>query len=96
MSDFSKKLAEVSFSQDEAEAGYQTLTQQNKFTKVSKDQDVKYKEQESSGLKEAASELTSDKDSASAELSAVVQHHQAECHVRCQGHERGEVAQACC
>ena len=49
------------------------LTQQNKVAKVSKEQDVKYKEQESSGLKEAASELTSDKDSASAELSAVVQ-----------------------
>ena len=78
MSDFSKKLAEVSLSQDEAEARCQKLTQQNKVTKVSKDQDVKYKEQDSSGLKEAASELTSDKDSASAELSAVVQYHQAE------------------
>ena len=69
VSDFSKNLAEV---------GYQNLTQQNKVTEVSKEQDVKYKEQESSGLNEAASELTSDKDSASAELSAVVQYHQAE------------------
>ena len=71
MSDFCKKLAE-------AEGRCQKFTQRNKVTKVSKDQDAKYEEQDSSGLKEAASELTSDKDSASAELSAVVQYHQAE------------------
>jgi len=47
-SDFSKNLAELSLSEDEAEAGYQKLMQQNKVTKVSKEQDVKYKEQESS------------------------------------------------
>ena len=73
-SDFSKNLAELSLSDDEAEAGYQKLTQQNKVTKVSKEQDVKYKEQESSGLKKSAGELTSDRDSANAELSAVVEY----------------------
>ena len=78
VSDCSKKLAEVSLSQDEAEGGCRKLTQQNKVTEVPKDQDVKYKKQESPGLKEAASELTSDKDSASAELFAVVQYHLAE------------------
>ena len=48
--------------------------EQNKITKFSKEQDVKFKEQESSGLKKSAGELTSDRDSANAELSAVVQY----------------------
>ena len=48
--------------------------EQNKITKFSKEQDVKYQEQESSGLKKSACELTSDRDSANAELSDVVQY----------------------
>merc|ERR1712064_170273 len=50
------------------------VTQENKVTKVSKEQDVKYKEQESANLKKSAGELTSDRDSSNAELSAVVQY----------------------
>ena len=73
-SDFSKNLAELSLAEDEAEAGYQKITQENKVTKASKEQDVKYKEQESANLKKSASELTSDRDSANSELSAVVQY----------------------
>ena len=38
------------------------------------EQDVKYQEQESSRLKKSVGELTSDRDSANAELSAVVQY----------------------
>ena len=48
--------------------------EQNKITKFSKEQDVKYQDQECSGLKKSAGELTSDRDSANAELSAVVQY----------------------
>ena len=48
--------------------------EQNKITKFSKEQDVKYLEHESSGLKKSASELTIYRDSAIAELSAVVQY----------------------
>jgi len=73
-SDFSKNLAELSLAEDEAEAGYQKITQENKVTKAAKEQDVKYKEQESANLKKSASELTSDRDSANSELSAVVQY----------------------
>ena len=73
-SDFSKNLAELSLAEDEAENGYQKVTQENKVTKVSKEQDVKYKEQESANLKKSAGELTSDRDSSDAELSAVVQY----------------------
>merc|ERR1712064_21522 len=73
-SDFSKNLAELSLAEDEAENGYQKVTQENKVTKVSKEQDVKHKEQESANLKKSAGELTSDRDSSNAELSAVVQY----------------------
>merc|ERR1712227_879743 len=73
-SDFSKNLAELSLAEDEAEAGYQKITHENKVTKAAKEQDVKYKEQESANLKKSASELTSDRDSANSELSAVVQY----------------------
>ena len=48
--------------------------EQNKITKFSKAQDVKYLEQKSFGLKKSAGELTSERDSANAELSAVVQY----------------------
>merc|ERR1712065_27731 len=72
--DFAKNLAELSLAEDEAENGYQKVTQENKVTKVSKEQDVKYKEQESANLKKSAGELTSDRDSSNAELSAVVQY----------------------
>merc|ERR1712012_1154399 len=73
-SDFSKNLAELSLAEDEAETGYQKVTQENKVTKVSKEQDVKYKEQKSANLKKSAGELASDRDSSNAELSAVVQY----------------------
>jgi len=73
-SDFSKNLAELSLTESESESSYQKLTQENKVTKVSKEQDVKYKQQESSNLKRLSGELSSDRDSANAELSAVVQY----------------------
>ena len=41
---------------------------------MSKQQDVKYKQEESTHLKKAAGELASDRDSTNAELSAVVQY----------------------
>ena len=53
---------------------YQRLSQSNHFAKVSKQLDVKYKQVESTNLKKAAGELTSDMDSANAELSVVVQY----------------------
>merc|ERR1719383_506240 len=73
-SDFSKNLAELSLSESESESSYQKLTQENKVTKVTKEQDVKYKQEESANLKRSSGELTSDRDSANAELSAVVQY----------------------
>ena len=51
---FTKKLAEPPLAEDEVEIGYQKVTQENNVTKVSKEQDVKYKEQESANLKKFA------------------------------------------
>eukprot|EP00450_Noctiluca_scintillans_P002421 CAMPEP_0194482150 /NCGR_PEP_ID=MMETSP0253-20130528/4235_1 /TAXON_ID=2966 /ORGANISM="Noctiluca scintillans" /LENGTH=688 /DNA_ID=CAMNT_0039321673 /DNA_START=47 /DNA_END=2116 /DNA_ORIENTATION=+ len=72
--DFSKNLAELSLAEEEGESSYQKLTQTNHLAKVSKEQDVKYKQEESTNLKRSSGELTSDRDSTSAELSAVVQY----------------------
>ena len=72
--DFSKNLAEPSLAEDEAENGYQKATQENNVTKVSKEQDVKYKEQECANSKKFADELTSERDSTNAEFSAMVQY----------------------
>ena len=47
-------LSELSLSEQEAVSSYQTLTQSNHFAKVSKEQDVKYKQEESTNLKKAA------------------------------------------
>ena len=72
-SGFFKNLAELSLSNSEAESSHQKLTQENKLSKVSKEQDVKYKQEESTNLKRLSDELTSERDSSNAELSAVVQ-----------------------
>ena len=73
-SGFFKNLGELSLSESEAESSHQKLTQENKLSKVSKEQDVKYKQEESSNLKRLSGELTSDRDSSNAELSSVVQY----------------------
>ena len=58
-------LEEHPLAEDEAEAGYLKLTQQNE---VSKEQDLKYKERKSTGSKKSAGELPRDRDSVSAGL----------------------------
>ena len=50
-SDFTKTLVELFLAEDESETGYQKITQEHKVTNVSKEQDVKHEEQESSKLK---------------------------------------------
>ena len=67
-SDSPKNLTELSLAEDEVEARH---TQQNKTTNVSKEQDGKYKEQVSSGLRKSVGELNSDRNSTNAGLYAV-------------------------
>jgi len=73
-SDFSKGLAEMNAAEESAQSAYDQETKENEIEKATKEQDVKYKTKESAGLDKAVSELTSDKDGVSAELSAVLEY----------------------
>lgn len=70
-SDFSKNLAKEEQSESDSQTEYDTLTQVNKITKTTKEQDVKYKTQEFKALDKGITELTGDKGTAAAELGAV-------------------------
>merc|ERR1719401_708249 len=74
-SDFAKNLATEETEEDDAEAEYSKTTQANKITKSLKDQDVKYRTQEFQGLDKSIAELTGDRDSTDAELSAVLEYY---------------------
>merc|ERR1712078_175308 len=50
-------------------------TQENKIVKTTKDQDVKYKTAEAVSLDKEISDLSSDKDSTSTELAAVMEYY---------------------
>merc|ERR1712217_735896 len=73
-SDFAKNLAKETTEEDDAEAEYQKTTQENKVTKTLKDQDVKYKTQEFTGLDKNIADLSADRDTANSELSAVLEY----------------------
>merc|ERR1719201_2850583 len=47
------------------------MTQENKMTKLAKDQDVKYKTQEAAGLDKSITELSNDLGSTNSELASV-------------------------
>jgi len=73
-SDFSKNLAEMTATEGGAASQYEQQTNANAITRASKGQDVKYKSKEATGLDKTVSELSSDKEGVSAELSAVVEY----------------------
>jgi len=58
---------------EEADAAseYEKVTQENAVTKTTKDQSVKYKTQEAKGQDKTAAEYSADRETTSAELSAV-------------------------
>merc|ERR1712087_296227 len=86
-SDFAKNLASATTEEDDAEAQYQKVTQENKVTKTLKDQDVKYKVQESTSLDKAVGDLSADRDTADSELSAVTEYY-AKVNDRCVANEQ--------
>merc|ERR1719442_374401 len=55
----------------DSQSEYDKTTQENKITKTLKDQDVKYKTQEFTGLDKQIAELSSDRESTDTELGAV-------------------------
>merc|ERR550532_3021975 len=68
-SDFAKNLAEVEKEEEDSESEYQKMTQQNTVTKTNKEQDVKYKTQHAASLDAMVAALSSDRETATAELS---------------------------
>merc|ERR1719243_386747 len=75
-SDFAANLAKEETQEADAVAEYEKITQENKVTKALKEQDVKYKTQEFKSLDKLIAELTSDKDSLSTELAAVLEYYE--------------------
>merc|ERR1719235_1809816 len=73
-SDFAKDLATEETQETDAEVEYQKTTQTNKVTKTIKEQDVKYKTKEFKAQDKTISELSSDKETAGTELSAVLEY----------------------
>merc|ERR1719382_1621840 len=71
-SDFANNLAKEEAEEADAQALYEKTTQENSITKTMKDQDVKYKTQESKSLDNTVAEYSSDREAANTELSAVL------------------------
>jgi len=70
-SDFSQALAEFTSVEETAAAEYDRQSKENEIEKVTKTQDVKYKNKEATDLDAATSEATSDRSSVETELAAV-------------------------
>merc|ERR1719401_1959151 len=73
-SDFAKNLATEESQEADSLAEYEKTTQVNKITKTLKEQDVKYETQEFKSLDKDISELSSDRETSSTELSAVMEY----------------------
>merc|ERR1719387_1335047 len=73
-SDLTKSLTETVATEEGAVAAYEEETKENELTKTAKDQDVKYKTEESTSLDKAVAEASSDKAGVQAELDAVLEY----------------------
>merc|ERR1712032_504451 len=73
-SDFAKNLAEEETQEADAANSHEKISQDNAITKTTKEQDVKYKTQEFTGLDKHISELSGDRETASTELAAVLEY----------------------
>merc|ERR1719478_441699 len=70
-SDFADNLAKVETAEADAQSTYDTYTQDYKMSKAQKDADVKYKTQEFTGLDKNIADLSSDRATATEEVTAV-------------------------
>merc|ERR1719379_3241948 len=75
-SDFAKNLAQEEAEEEAAQTEYDKLTQENKGTKTTKEQDVKYKTKEFQSLDKEVAELTSDREGKQTELDAVLEYYE--------------------
>merc|ERR1719152_360721 len=74
-SDFATGLAKEESQESDAVESYEKTTQENKVSTATKQQDVKYKTQESVALDKSISELSSDRETTNSELSAVLEYY---------------------
>merc|ERR1719343_297349 len=74
-SDFASNLAKEESEEADALAEYEKITQENAVTKTTKDQGVKYKTQEAKAQDKTAAEYSADRETANAELSAVLEYY---------------------
>merc|ERR1719394_1754083 len=71
-SDFAKNLAKEESEEADAQSEYEKVSQENAVTKTLKEQDVKYKSQESNSLQATVVEYSADRATANSELDAVL------------------------
>merc|ERR1719333_417564 len=74
--DFSEELAKRTTQEEDAQADYDKMTQENKVTKTMKEQDVKYKTQEYTTLDKEITQWTSDLATTRTELDAVLAYYE--------------------
>merc|ERR1711972_780206 len=74
-SDFATNLAKAETEESDAASTYEKTTEENKLTKTSKEQDVKYKVAEGKSLDKTAAELSSDLETSNTELAAVMEYY---------------------
>jgi chromosome segregation ATPase len=72
-SDFTKGLTEMTAQEETAASDYEAYTKEDEIQRVTKEQDVKYKNQEAAGLDKRVSETSSDLDTVTEELDAVLE-----------------------
>merc|ERR550514_834747 len=74
-SDFTKNLQDVETEEENAQSEYDRISQENAITKVTKEQDVKYKTKEYKGLEKAVAEASADLEAAETEYKAVMEYY---------------------
>merc|ERR1740117_1304808 len=74
-SDFATGLAKEESAESDSAASYEKVTQENKVATATKSQDAKYKTKEAAGLDKQIAETSSDRDTSSTELSAVMEYY---------------------
>merc|ERR1712141_98407 len=67
-------LIEMTSTEENAQATYDQETKDNEIEKTTREQDIKYKSEEASGLEKATAEATSDKSGVQEELDAVLEY----------------------
>merc|ERR1712051_308101 len=74
-SDFATNLAKEESEEADAQSEYEKVSQENAVTKTLKEQDVKYKTQESKSMDSTVAEYSGDRDTANSELAAVMEYY---------------------